>query len=420
MKVIKQILFNLSSIMLATLMLGCGGEADYSLEDVNPTFHGKFIDNAVEGLEYRRSNGDTGVTLKGGRYSYKRGDFLSFHVGALDLGESESGSVITPRELAQGVDIIEDPSVNNRVRLMLALDSNDQRIGIQIDEATRSSATLWKQTIDFSKSESAFITEVNTVTNGEITQLPTASEANTHFAKSLRCAYSGAYQGAWDVPDSNESSGYVGVMIQANGFVVVMGDGQTVNGQDNSVIYVLGDHDINTRSYTFRNDGFYYYNRSGSELTLVTNGVVISGEGVNTAYDKIRGSFVNGSESGNYSVTRADASSNAAYRFTGFGDDMTGMTIGMIIMDIDPNGKISGLIHDVRDTSIQPQLYGTANFLTGEVNIVVDMPAQVSIVSGTINFNDTSIPSELVWENEAGTVTYGKVRLDGCQLQAID
>ncbi len=44
----------------------------------------------------------------------------------------------------------------------------------------------------------------------------------------------------------------------------------------------------------------------------------------------------------------------------------------------------------------------------------------VSIVSGTINFNDTSIPSELAWQNEAGDVTYGRVRLDGCQLQAID
>ena len=42
--------------------------------------------------------------------------------------------MITPRELVQGVDMIEDPSVNNRVRLMLALDSDDQRIGIQIDQ----------------------------------------------------------------------------------------------------------------------------------------------------------------------------------------------------------------------------------------------------------------------------------------------
>ena len=115
------------------IFTGCGGEADYSFDDLS-TLHGKFIDDAVEGLEYTRSSGDAGITAKGGNYSYKRGDFLSFHVGALELGTSNGASVITPRELAQGVDVIEDPSVNNRVRLMLALDSDDQRIGIQIDQ----------------------------------------------------------------------------------------------------------------------------------------------------------------------------------------------------------------------------------------------------------------------------------------------
>lgn len=48
--------------ILALFMTGCGGEADYSLDDVSPTFQGKFIDDAVKGLEYSRSNGDIGVT----------------------------------------------------------------------------------------------------------------------------------------------------------------------------------------------------------------------------------------------------------------------------------------------------------------------------------------------------------------------
>jgi len=410
-----------SLLILTTLFfVACGGEADYSLEDVNPTFQGKFIDDAVEGLEYSRSNGDIGMTTTSGSYSYKRGEMLSFHVGALDLGESESGSVITPRELAEGIDNIDDPSINNRVRLMLAFDSNDQRIGIQIDEATRDSAASWQNTIDFTKSESLFIDEVNTVTNGAITQLPTAQEAYEHFSKSLTCVYSGAYQGGWSVPDSNESRGYVGVMLQANGFVVVMGDGQTVNEQNNSVVYVLGDHDINTKSYTFRNDGFYYYDRVGSSLVLETDGVSISGVGISNTYDHIVGSFVNGTQSGSYEVKRADASSNAAYRFTGFGDDVSGMTIGMIIMDIDPDGKVSGLIHDIRDTSIQPQLHGMADFVSGDINITVEMPDQTSIVTGNINFNDTSEQSTLIWTDETGTMTFGQVRLDGCQLQAID
>jgi len=409
------------TIVGVTMMISaCGGEANYSFADVQPLHNGIFIDDAVEGLEYQRSNGEKGVTLKGGRYSYKSGEFITFHVGALELGSRDVSSVITPRELAQGVTQIEDPLINNRVRLMLALDTNSERIGIQIDEAMRQNAVSWKNSIDFSKSEAAFVDEVNSVTNGMITQLPTAAEANAHFSKSLRCAYSGGYQGGWSVPDSNESSGYVGAMIQANGFVVVMGDGQTVGSQEDSVLYVLGDHDINTKSYLFRNDGFYYYDRATAALTLVTDGVSISGTGTSIAYDKIVGSFVNGTQVGSYTLSRADASNNAAYRFTGFGDDTTGMTIGMIIMDIDPDGKISGLIHDIRDTTVQPRLEGSADFVSGEVSIRVEMPDEVSIVSGNINFNDTSVPSQLTWENEAGDVTYGQVRLDGCQLQAID
>ena len=406
------------------VLVGCsGGEADYSLEDVNPDRQGKFIDDAVEGLEYRRSNGEEGVTAKGGTYIYKDREMISFHIGALELGEEAAASIITPRELAQNTNVIEDPAINNRVRFMLALDQDDQRIGIQIDNALRTQAEQWAETIDFTKSESNFTLETQRVTNGDIINLPTAYEANEHFGKTLRCAYSGAYQGAWDVPDSNESSGYVGVMVQANGFVVVMGDGQTIGDQNDSVVYVLADHDINTRSYTFRTDAYYYYNRADKILDLVPGGAVITGGGVNVAYDKIEGSFVNGEEQGSYSVTRADASNNAAYRFTGFGDIPSAdgyMTIGMIIMDVDPDGRISGLIHDIRDTSIQPRLQGTADFVTGAINISVEMPDETSLLSGTINFDDTSNEQNLTWTNQDANVTYGRVRLDGCQLQAIE
>ena len=408
-------------------MVGCsGGEADYTLEEVNPDLSGKFIDDAVEGLEYSRSNGDNGLTLSGGNFIYKRGEQVSFHIGALVLGESLGGLIMTPRELAGATHMIEEPVINNRVRLMLAFDRDLERIGIQIDDTLREQAKGWGKSIDFTKNESDFTVEVEHVTNGEITDLPTASEANTHFAKTLRCAYSGAYQGAWDVPDSNETDGYVGVMLQANGTVIVMGDGQTVNGQEESVIYVVGDHDINNKSYVFNPNVFYYYDRAQGTLADVTDGVSISGTGVSKAYDHIMGTFVNGTQNGGYEVQRADASSDAAYRFTGFGWDTTpgSYPIGMIIMDVDPDGKVSGLIHYIPDISIQPQLHGTVDFLSGDVNITVDAPDQstlpvVSSVRGAINFNDTSTASTLAWTTTEGE-ELGSVQLDGCQLQAVE
>ena len=422
MYIIRSFLLSVSLLVL----IGCsGGEADYTLEEVNPDLPSRFIDDAVEGMEYLRSNGESGVTAKGGKFFYKRGEAVSFYMGALLLGESRGASVITPRELVAKQKRIEEPEINNRVRLMLALDRDPQRIGIQIDETLRIQAQEWNSSIDFGKSESNFTTEVVRVTHGEISVLPTAAEANTHFSKTLRCAYSGAYQGAWDLPDSNESSGYVGVMVQANGFVVVMGDGQTIGDQNESVIYVLADHDINAGAYTFRTDTYYYYNRTTRTLDTVPGGATITGGGINTAYDQIEGTFTNGTESGSYRVVRADSSQNAAYRFTGFGDvpvDDLGnyTTIGMIIMDVDPDGSVSGLIHDIRDTTIQPELQGSADFKSGVVDIEVHMPGEVSLLQGTIDFSDTSNPQELTWTNSEGNVTYGRVRLDGCQLQAVD
>ena len=413
--------------VIVLIINGCsGGEADYSLNDVYPTSHGKFIDEAVEGLEYTRSSDGTSLTGRGGHYEYKNGDLITFHVGALELGTSSSGSILTPRELAVGASVIEDPKVSNRVRFLLALDKNP-KIGIQIDAATRKRAATWSSSLDFDQSEADFALAVEVATHGDVnaSSLPSKSVADAHFARSLRCAYSGGYVGAWKVPGSNETTGFVGAMLQANGTVVVMGDGQTVNDQDNSVIYVVGNHDINTKSYTFNPDVFYYYDRVQETLVDVTDGVSISGVGINKTYDHINGSFVNGTQSGSYNVQRADASNNAAYRFTGFGWNTSGgFPIGMIIMDIDPNGKVSGLIHYIPDVSIQPQLHGTVDFVSGEVTITVDAPDQntlplVSNVRGSINFNNTSEESALTWTTVEGSAL-GSVKLDGCQLQAID
>ena len=419
-------------ILLSFFIFGCsGGEADYTLGDVQAgikkTVQGQFIDETVEGLEYRRSSNNVGVTQAGGKYLYESGELITFHIGALEIGTAGSGSILTPRELAHNSQVIEDNSVSNRVRLLLALDSNSNKSGIQISDSIRQKASNWDSTINFDQNEADFASAVEQVTKGDVLSgdLPSKDIADKHFRKTLTCAYSGAYQGAWDVPDSNESSGYVGVMLQANGSVVVMGDGQTVNDQDNSIIYVVGNHDINNKSYTFNPQVYYYYDRADKVLKAVEDGTNISGVGSSVAYDHVIGSFSKGSQSGSYEVNRADASNNAAYRFTGFGWDTNGgLPIGMIIMDIDPDGKVSGLIHYIADVSIQPQLHGTVDFVSGDVTITVDAPDQntlpiISDIRGSINFNDTSEESALTWTTTDGS-ELGSVKLDGCQLQAID
>lgn len=427
---IKTEYFYFAIPLFVQLMIGCsGGEADYTLEDINPVFQGKFIDEAVEGLEYTRSSGEQGLTRTGGQYSYKKGDLITFHIGALNLGTSSSSSILTPRELATGAQVIEDNIVSNRVRLLLALDK-DPKIGIQIDDMTRSNATSWSSSIDFDQNETAFSTAVEVATHGDISasSLRSKQYADEHFARSLRCAYSGGYEGAWTSPDTNETTGFVGVMIQSNGTVVIIGEKELPN-QDSQITYVVGNQNINQKAYTFNPDVYYYYdstaNNGNGSLVSVSNDINISGNGISKAYDHIIGSFFDGQTSGSYEVRRADASANAAYRFTGFGWGATGgLPIGMIIMDIDPDGTVSGLIHYIPDTRIQPQLHGTVDFISGDVNITVEAPSQtklpkLSTVDGQINFNDTSKDSNLTWRTTDGS-DLGSVKLDGCQLQAID
>lgn len=413
-------------IALIGLLTGCG-EADYSLDQVSPTLQGKFLDNAVEGLEYNRSNGDVGITASGGYYDYKSFETLSFRVGALNLGSVKGASVITPRELADVDSYIEDSKVNNRVRFLMALDSDDQRIGIQIDEAMRERARSWEREIDFSLGEQAFVARVAEKTHNDITGLPSKSEATEHFAKSLRCAYSGAYIGAWDIPDSNESSGFVGVMLQANGDVMVMGDGQTVGDQNETMLYIKGKHNINNRAYTFSSSKILYYDRNASEVRELDSGGTISGRGQSTSYESIDGSFSMGDQNGSYHVTRSDSSENTAYRYTGFGYDISpnvnaegeDIPIGMIMLDIDKEGNIYGSIHDMRNPMAEITLEGSVD-RRGSVNIVVDMPEPLedSFLVGTINFHDTTAPLRLLW-GDVG-VTYGSVVIDGCQLQAVE
>ena len=446
MKVIKQLLFYLLSVMLTTLMLGCG-EAEYSLDDVSPFSYGKFIDDAVEGLEYTRSSGDSAVTDRNGNYSYKQGELITFNVGAANIGTAPAGFVITPRELASEAKVIEDPRVYNRVRFLKALDSS-YGIGIEINTTIKQQASYWESTIDFNKDPQAFEVEVARVTHGQLTLKHSKDIAIAQFKKTLSCVYSGAYQGSWNDPDSEESTGYVGVMLQADSDVYVMGDeqdipavqlsdalvspdgtvfpeGSILDAQDNSVIYVVGKHDINDKSYSFDTNVSYYYNKQAKQIIGVRDdNNRISGIGKSLTYDHIDGTFTKGGQQGSYAVNRADASRNASFRYTGLGVQPGIGVIGLLIMDIEKDGKVVGLIHDARDTTIQPQLQGTTNFTTGDIDITVNMDGVLSRLTGNLYENDT--PTEqlrdvnLSWHNiDDSTDIYGYVEIDGCQLQAI-
>lgn len=138
-------------VMCAFLLglTGCGGGGGSSTVNTVVTKTAVLLDGVVSGVTYDAGSGVSGTTNDAGQFQYVEGQPVSFYIGGIFLGQAQpvstpagatnvlADSVITPLELA-GVNDIADPQVLNRVRLLMALDSDgDPQNGIQIDSATQ-------------------------------------------------------------------------------------------------------------------------------------------------------------------------------------------------------------------------------------------------------------------------------------------
>ncbi len=414
----------LSAASLAAVLGGCGGESSRHAQyyyGKNPLKSGTFIDAFVSGLEYNSSLGNAGVTDENGTFLYRNGEFLTFTVGRLALGTALASSIITPRafyyfdhrgSLSDTPVSVETQEISNRVRLMLALDEDPNTIGIQISGQTRAEALQW-ETPEYNASESAFVQAVREATDGMITALPSAAVANEHFSRSLRCIYSGGYKGEWDTGDPQKPGGFVGVMIQADGTIVAMGDGQQVGTQPDTVIYTIGEHNISSERYRFDGSNWYFNRKTGA---IEEAGLKISGYGVSVGFDRVEGTFVNEGQEGHYSALRIGSVPDAAFRYTGYGymSQDPNQPVGMFIMDVDANGSVSGLIHDAR-TDEEPRLHGRIDPKTGVADLKLQ-DALGTVLSGRVDFDDPAGGLQLQWSNDQGR---GTVKGVGCQLRPL-
>jgi len=389
---------------------------------------GHFIDSGVEGITYSRSNGGEYITQEGGKYNYYLSERLTFSVGNLEIGTALGLSTITPKDIVSYEDLtlstsIEDPEVNNRTRTLMSLDEDQNPAnGIQISAQTRINALTW-ETPDYSLSESAFTDALKRVTNNDIETIASRQDAIDHLSTSLRCVYSGAYSGTWLYPDGSKD-GFVGVMIQANGTIVTLGDGQDLNNDGNfsEFLFARGSHNADT--------GYFYFDETGEfkDGGIMPSDIAVSGDGSSQSYDRVTGSFkqINPEtgleEEGSYEANRVGQGRDVSYRYTGYGYDnptsdenpLTDKILGLFTFDINRNGSIYGLIHDARNNQ-EPSLLGQIDFTTG----IVDMDLSYEDGSnykliGTILFDGTV---NLDWFDETGTQKYGYIDGVGCQLQ---
>ena len=394
---------------------------------------GAFIDSGVSGLEYTRNGSVYELTQEGGYYEYFYNDILSFKVGGVILGSAYGGSTITPKDLVvfeklsavkSDTDLnpedfnvsLKEDAVVNRARFLQSLDDNTSKIGIQISAQTREDAKNWSD-LNFSLSQNDFTIEVLAKTTIDVTKLVSGSSALQHLENSLRCTYSGAYRGNWILPNGGRS-GFVGILIQSNGKIVAMGDGQQVGENNDTVIYSIGTHDIDTGRYTFTNQTYYYDPSKGEVIsTLPTD---INGSGSSIGYDKVAGEFsqsIDGRlQRGVYEAYRVAKGLHTAYRFTGFGYTSDNKGIGMFTLDLQADGNVTGMIHDSR-TNQQPSIEGRVDYKSGTIELEIKTNPAIILtnLSGTTIY--TNYPDiNLTWHYKEGSGG-GYANGVGCQLQ---
>ena len=124
-------------LLLTLVLLGSCSDDSTSGSSV---ISAKFIDSAVEGLEY--SSGDlSGTTASGGIFTCNSGDIVTFKINSQTLGTASCGSVVTPYSI-QSKDGLDDNALNNMVFLLQNLDvDGDPTNGISIEAAKKAVIT---------------------------------------------------------------------------------------------------------------------------------------------------------------------------------------------------------------------------------------------------------------------------------------
>jgi hypothetical protein len=89
--------------IVAALFIGCGGGSDSSStsgSSSDTTNTGVFVDAPVMGLNYKTTSGIEGVTNSAGEYRYKEGDYVTFSLGNVVLGEAKASFTVTPLDVS--------------------------------------------------------------------------------------------------------------------------------------------------------------------------------------------------------------------------------------------------------------------------------------------------------------------------------
>ncbi|MBQ0777684.1 alpha/beta fold hydrolase [Halopseudomonas laoshanensis] len=123
--------------LVAAMSAGCfsGSGSSSSSDESSDVQQGIFVDSPVAGLRYETPSQE-GETNETGRFQYREGEIVSFHLGELKLGEGKGESIMTPTSLVTDAADSSDPAVLNISRLLQTLDADGNlNNGIELTDA---------------------------------------------------------------------------------------------------------------------------------------------------------------------------------------------------------------------------------------------------------------------------------------------
>lgn len=158
----------LSLIAAAAILAGCGD---------SPNQVGVLVDAPVEGVAYRLSSGESGVTDAEGRFSYKGGTTVTFSIDGVTLPVVAAKAEVTPLDMV-GATTPDDPRAVALARFLQTLDADgNPDNGIRVDRSRLATSAVapasWTDETDI-----AALFKTGVTVRG-------AAEARRHMASTL-------------------------------------------------------------------------------------------------------------------------------------------------------------------------------------------------------------------------------------------
>lgn len=366
----------LRKILLNSVGSGRGGGTSAN------TAIGFFKGPSVEGLTAVSGN-TTSTTDRDGSFTYEQGKKIIFSVGKILLGSINAGkSIVTPMDLVEG-GAVSSSTVSNMVRFLIMLDDDgNPSNGVRISSTTQLIAANSAQ-VDFSHNSSTFVSNVNSIisqinaADGGSHSLLTTDAAISYLTNTVRCAWSGAYEGPYSgasVSGAVTDRGKAYFIIHPVTGIGTGGYVGTTNIGDNYSGALQG-----TQSMGLNNQGAIVIGTGGAGTAF--NGRFNTADNISGTWSSVRNP--DDPKNGIFTGSRVGGLPSAKYRFTGASSD------NMIIV-FDISGGASNIVSGVLlnpATGISENINGTLSgtLLSAQSTTGVSLTATVNLSDGTVS-----------------------------------